>query len=84
LEPKITFCKKLACDSNAVEDPKKPLWIVVWRAVKGVGLIGVDIGAITGAAVTLGLAGGAAAGSVAAISTGYGAALVQDAVKGRW
>jgi hypothetical protein len=84
LEAKITFCKKLACDSNAVDDPKKPLWVVVWRAVKGVGLIGVDAGAIAGAAVTLGLAGGAAAGSVPAISTGYGFALLADAVKGRW
>lgn len=84
LREKITFVKRLACDPNAVDDPKRPLWRAVWRGVKGVGLIGLDVASAAGAAVILGPGGSAAFGTVIGISTGYGAALVDDAVKGRW
>src|SRR5439155_27197800 len=78
LQGKITFLKKLACDSDAAADPKKPFWLAVWRGIKGVGLIGLDVGTAAGSAVVLGPAGAAATGTVAGISAGYGAALVED------
>jgi len=84
LEQQIAFCKKLACDPNAGDDPKKPIWEVALRAVEGLGLIGVDAGAAGGATVSLGPFGIAATATVAGISIGYGATLVTNAVKGRW
>ena len=84
LEQKIVFCRKLACDPKAAYDPKKPIWQVALRAVEGLGLIGVDAGAAGGAAVILGPFGVAAAETVAAISGGYGAAIIAGAIKGRW
>lgn len=44
LHDKIMFLQRLACDPNAADDPKKPLWQAVWRGLKGVGLIGIDAG----------------------------------------
>jgi hypothetical protein len=84
LEEKIVFCRELACDPKAAYDSKKPPWEVALRAVEGLGVIGVDAAAAGGAAVTLGPFGVAAAGSVAAISGSYGAAIIADAIKGRW
>ena len=84
LKDKINFLQKLACDSNAAEDPKRPFWLAAWRGVKGAGLIGIDLGTVAGTAVTLGPAGAAVSGTVAGTSIGFGAALVKDALKGRW
>lgn len=84
LREKITFVKRLACDPNAVDDPKRPLWRAVWRGIKGVGLIGLDAGSTGGAAVILGPAGAGVVGTVVGISVGLGTTLVHEAVKGRW
>lgn len=84
LADKIEFLRRLACSPEIADDPKKPLWQVVWRGVKGVGLIGLDVGSAAGAAIVLTPAGGAAAGVVAGISASYGAALIDNAVRGRW
>lgn len=85
LADKIRYCRKLACDPTIPEDPKKtPLWKVAMQAVKGVGVIGADVGVAAGAAVTLGPAGAAAVGTVAGISAGAGASMIGKAIKGRW
>ncbi len=84
LADKIAFLQRLACDPDAVDDPKRPLWMTVWRGVKGVALIGIDVGSAAGATLVLGPGGAAAIGTVAGISAGYGAAFVSDALKGRW
>ena len=85
LAEKIAFCAKLACDRTILEDPKKPpLLAVVWRAAKGVALIGMNMGTAGAAAVTLGPVGAAATGTVAGISASYGASLIHEAIKGRW
>lgn len=85
LADKIRYCRKLACDPTIPEDDKKtPLWKVAVQAAKGVGVIGADVGAAAGAAVTLGPAGAAAVGTVAGISAGAGASMIQKAIKGRW
>jgi hypothetical protein len=85
LDAKIAFCAKLACDPTIPEDPKKPsLFAVALKAVKGVAVIGMDVGTAAAAAVTLGPAGAAATGTVAGISASYGAAMVADAVKERF
>lgn len=84
LSDKIEFLRRLACSPDAVDDPKNPLWQVAWRGVKGVGVIGLDMGSAAGAAIVLTPAGGAAAGVVAGISASYGAALINEAVRGRW
>jgi hypothetical protein len=85
LDAKIAFCAKLACDPTIPEDPKKlSLFAVALKAVKGVAVIGMDVGTAAAAAITLGPAGAAATGTVAGISAGYGAGMIVDAVKGRW
>src|SRR5215469_6608587 len=53
LEKKIEFLWFSACEPHAADDQKKPLWSAVWRGVKGVGLIGIDVGSAATAAVVL-------------------------------
>ncbi len=84
LEEKIVFLRKLACNADGADDPKKPFWVAAWRGVKGGALVGMDFGSIAGTAVVLGPAGAAVAGTVSGFSIGYGAALVRDALKGYW
>jgi hypothetical protein len=84
LKDKIIFLQKLACNSNAAEDPERPFWVAAWRGVKGASLIGMDLGAVGGTAVTFGPAGAAVSGTIVSTSIGFGAALVNDALKGRW
>jgi hypothetical protein len=58
---KIIFCRRLACNDNGADDPKKPIWKAVLRGVQGLGVIGVDVGAVivtagpVGAAISLAL-----------------------------
>lgn len=84
LDEKIVFCRNLACDPSAVEDPARPIWERAWVGVKGVGVLGIDLGVTGGSAVVLGVAAAAVVGSIAGMSCSYGAALVSDSVKGRW
>jgi hypothetical protein len=84
LADKIAFLRKLACEPDGAADPKKPLWLAVWRGVKGVAVLGIDLGTIGGTAVLLGPGGAAVAGGVIGTSITYGGGLVSDALKGRW
>ncbi len=85
LADKVRYCASLACNAAMPESPDKiPLWKAALRGVQGVAVIGVDVGSSAGAACLLGPAGAAAVGTLAGISAGYGAALVHEAIKGRW
>lgn len=84
LEDMIRFLMKLACNPSAAEDPQKPLWVALWRGIKGAATVGIDAGAAAGGTVALGPAGAAAAVTLAGASVGYGAVLVRDALRGRW
>jgi hypothetical protein len=81
VKDKIGFLHKLACNPEAVDNPKKPLWRAVWRGTLGLGLVAVDGTSAFASAVTIGPVGVIASWTAAAISSGYGFNLFSDGVR---